>query len=204
MRTRLLGGLLLTVMLLAMMPEQTHAGGWASVELDAPPSEVRAGQALRISFMVKQHGVTPIHSVGDMEVKPLLTARSVKTSETLAARAEKSKAVGHFVAEVTFPSAGRWEWEIIPEPFNAGTKFPALSVLDSGAAISAASSGAPISAAAEAQAGAQAQMQARPASKSNGNEAVRLGIGIGLFVLAAVAAAVVAGFGPRFRRTRAG
>jgi hypothetical protein len=194
MRTRLLGGLLLTVVLLAVLPQPTHAGGWASVELDAPPSEVRAGQALRISFMVKQHGVTPIHSVNGMDVRPLLTARSVNTSETLAARAEKNKAVGHFVAEVTFPSAGRWEWEIIPEPF-AGTKFPALAVLDPGAAISAAT---------EAQVGTQTQMHARPASESNGSGAVRLGIGAGLLVLAVAAAAVTAGFGPRFRRARAG
>jgi hypothetical protein len=32
------------------------------------------------------------------------------------------------VVDVTFPSAGSWEWAIIPAPF-AGTAMPALQVL---------------------------------------------------------------------------
>ena len=36
--------------------------------------------------------------------------------------------MGHFVVEVTFPTAGSWEWAIVPAPFE-GTPLPALQVL---------------------------------------------------------------------------
>lgn len=200
MHTRLLGGLVLTVMALALLPMRANAGGWASVELDDPMPEVRAGQPLRLGFMVKQHGVTPIHSAFGMDVTPLLSARSLDTSETVSARAVKGVAIGHFVVDVTFPSAGRWEWEITPEPFT-GTKLPTLNVAAS-AVASAASEAAIVQ---PSQASAAADVRPSPAqapAEDRTAGAVRNGLGIGLLLLALAAAVVVARGGPSLRRTR--
>ncbi|HEX6288561.1 MAG TPA: hypothetical protein VFZ66_05185 [Herpetosiphonaceae bacterium] len=100
------------------------AGGWAVVTLDSLPSDMQAGKALSLGFMVRQHGVTPIDTnpFGTEALQPLLMARNTTTGETLEATARKEGPVGHFVVDVTFPSAGSWEIEIIPPPFE-GTKL---------------------------------------------------------------------------------
>jgi len=99
------------------------AGGWAVVTLDELPAEVRQGESLRLGFMVRQHGQTPTNAV-----KPFLEARNLETGEIVQIEARQQGPVGHFVVEVTFPSAGSWEWAIVPAPFE-GTPLPALQVL---------------------------------------------------------------------------
>ena len=99
------------------------AGGWAVVTLDELPTEVRQGESLRLGFMVRQHGQTATN-----EVTPYLEARNTGTGEVLRAVGRQEGPVGHFVIEVTFPSAGAWEWAIVPAPFE-GTPLPALQVL---------------------------------------------------------------------------
>src|SRR4051794_17077668 len=37
------------------------AGGWAVVHLDAVPSQVFAGTPVKLTFLVKQHDVTPVN-----------------------------------------------------------------------------------------------------------------------------------------------
>jgi hypothetical protein len=99
------------------------AGGWAVVTLDELPTEVRQDQSLRLGFMVRQHGQTATN-----QVKPYLEARNTETGEFFRAEGRQEGTVGHFVVEVTFPSAGSWEWAIVPAPFE-GTALPALQVL---------------------------------------------------------------------------
>src|SRR3712207_2253271 len=77
------------------------AGGWAVVTLDALPEEPRAGETLRLGFMVRQHGVRPADFV-----EPFLAATNKETGETLRVDARQEGATGHYVVEVTFPREG--------------------------------------------------------------------------------------------------
>jgi len=99
------------------------AGGWAVVTLDQLPAEVRQGESLRLGFMVRQHGQTATN-----QVKPYLEARNTDTGEVFRVEGRQEGPVGHFVLEVSFPSAGSWEWAIVPVPFE-GTPLPVLQVL---------------------------------------------------------------------------
>src|SRR3990170_3497594 len=99
------------------------AGGWAVVTLDELPAEVRQGESLRLGFMVRQHGQTATN-----QVKPYLEAHNTGTGEVFRVEGRQEGTVGHFVVEVTFPSAGSWEWVIVPAPVE-GTPCPAVQVL---------------------------------------------------------------------------
>jgi plastocyanin len=119
--------LLVTLALLAVSAPAL-AGGWATVRLDAPPDDVRAGVSWRFGFMVLQHDVTP-----NSDVSPIVRAVHRDSGEEVTARAQQEGAVGHFVAELTLPRAGEWKWTITPEPY-AETAFATLHVLDPGRA----------------------------------------------------------------------
>jgi hypothetical protein len=100
------------------------AGGWAVVSLDSLPGEVRAGTPLQIGFTVRQHG----HKlIGD--VSPVLIAHNSETGTEIQVEARQEGGFGHFVAEITFPEAGSWSWEITPRPFPTINKFVPLTVL---------------------------------------------------------------------------
>jgi len=125
-------GLIMLAMLALAAP--ALAGGWALVTLDQLPVEPRAGQTLSLGFMVRQHGVTPIDAAfGTEPMTPRLSASNVDTGESIRADARKEGPLGHFVVEVTFPSAGVWEWQITPEPFQP-TRLGQLTVLAAAAA----------------------------------------------------------------------
>jgi hypothetical protein len=106
------------------------AGGWAVVTLDSLPSDVQAGQRTSLGFMVRQHGVHPTNDFYGEPLKPFLSAINQTTGESLEVDARKDGPVGHFVLDVTFPSAGAWSLEITPAPFPAGgTQQGTLTVL---------------------------------------------------------------------------
>jgi hypothetical protein len=123
---------LLICLALLIFAAPALAGGWATVTLDQMPGEIRAGETVHLSFVVRQHGETPIHYVAHLEnapMEPHLTARNLDTGETLRIAAERGTEVGHFTLEVVFPSEGEWEWEITPEPLVGATEFKPLTVL---------------------------------------------------------------------------
>jgi plastocyanin len=115
---------LLVALSLIAVSAPTLAGGYAVVRLDEPPGDVVAGQPWRFGFMVRQHDVTPTN-----DVVPIVTATHRETGEEITATGRQEGAVGHFVAELTFPRAGEWKWEILPDPF-AETSFETLTVVD--------------------------------------------------------------------------
>src|SRR5687768_2625541 len=84
----------------------------------------------RFGFMVLQHDVTP-----NSDVTPVVRALHKETGEEITATGRQEGAVGHFVAEVTFPRAGEWKWSIEPLPY-AETSFETLNVLVSPSALS--------------------------------------------------------------------
>jgi plastocyanin len=106
------------------------AGGYAVVRLDEPPGDVLVGTSWQFGFMVLQHDVTP-----NSDVTPIVHALHKKTGEEVTATGRQEGAVGHFVAEVTFPRAGEWKWSIEPLPYGE-TSFETLTVLESLGALS--------------------------------------------------------------------
>lgn len=112
-----------------VFPMLALAGGWAVVTLDSLPVELRAGQTLSLGFMVRQHGVTPIDAAfGTEPLIPNLFASNTDSGESFHVDGRKQGPLGHFVVDVTFPSAGTWTWEIAPGPF-APTPLGQVTVL---------------------------------------------------------------------------
>lgn len=99
------------------------AGGWVAITLDELPGQVRAGEEVRVGFMVRQHGVTPINSV-----EPAVTLTHAESGETITAGAQQVGPTGHFEATVVFPEAGEWEWRIGVPPFPQQVEFAPLTV----------------------------------------------------------------------------
>ena len=121
-------GFLCSLLLALALAAPASAGGWTAVTLDYLPTTITPGQNLSLGFMVRQHGVTPISNV-----TPTLKARNTATGETISAVARQEGAVGHFVVDVTFPSAGSWQWSVTPAPFPE-VELGGVNVLAAGAA----------------------------------------------------------------------
>lgn len=103
------------------------AGGWATVELDAWPENVVAGQPSAIGFRVLAHGISPV----DGET-PRLVATHRATGERLyadgIADGTADGEAGHYVAAVTFPQFGAWKWSISASNVSSATAFETLHV----------------------------------------------------------------------------
>jgi hypothetical protein len=95
-----------------------RAGGWVSVTLDAPLTHVQPGEVQHIGLMVRQHGVTPIHTFNSTPLQVSFTARQKESGRTLQAEAHPDSEVGHFSVAVTFPVEGTWLIQVIPAPFQ--------------------------------------------------------------------------------------
>lgn len=93
---------LLAAVAFAALTGTAHGGGWATVELGAMPSGLVAGEPWRVELIVKQHGITPMS-----DVTPKVEITNGSVVRTFPAR--PTKEVGHYVAEVTFPTAGEWK-----------------------------------------------------------------------------------------------
>jgi hypothetical protein len=117
-----------TAVIALLLVSAAHAGGWATVTLDKPLGEPRAGEMIEVGFVVKQHDITPIHQAFGQPVEPVFIARHQESGERIESKATPTKAIGHFVAQVRFPQAGTWFPEIVPAPF-AGTQLEPVSVL---------------------------------------------------------------------------
>ena len=97
---------LLLVLAVLVPVEDARAGGWATVELGEAPSGLVAGQPWRVELIVKQHGITPM-----ADVTPSITIVSKSGAErTFPAR--PTAQVGHYLADVRFPSGGTWSARI--------------------------------------------------------------------------------------------
>ena len=97
---------LLLVLAVLIPAEAAQAGGWATVELGEAPSGLETGKPWRVELIVKQHGITPM-----ADVTPSITVISSKGAEHLFP-AHPTGTIGHYVAEVDFPSAGTWSARI--------------------------------------------------------------------------------------------
>lgn len=131
---------LMALILVLIIAGPAAAGGWAVINLDAVPAGVTAGDPLHLEFTVLQHGKTPVHVVyEDYVVAPFLIATNADTGETVRVEAAPAKEIGRFTLDVTFPSAGTWEWTITPDPLIGETTFAPLTVTEAATPLAAAS-----------------------------------------------------------------
>ena len=107
--TRLLASALAAACLLAAAP--ALAGGWAVTTIDSLPSEWRAGQAHQVTYTIRQHGDKPF--TGAQSAIRIWFADG--TSHRFPAAPLDGP--GRYGAEVTFPAAGSWSWEVDQYPF---------------------------------------------------------------------------------------
>jgi hypothetical protein len=89
------------------VPHAVDAGGWAVTTLDPMAAAPAPGEPVDVGFTIRQHGVTPVIVDG---VRIMVTDASGGT-EAFAARPEGS--TGHYVAAVTFPDAGAYQWTVV-------------------------------------------------------------------------------------------
>ena len=82
------------------------AGGWATVQLDSLPAGTNAGDTWKAELLVLQHGRTPLE--GSLARGP----HSRRQRHRAGVPGQPAGEPGRYSAEVTFPSAGTWSWEI--------------------------------------------------------------------------------------------
>lgn len=127
---RLLRGSVLALIALLTLVLPAAAGGWASATMDSGgPIDPTAGTPVEIGFVLKQHGVTPI----SWEMVTY-TGSNAETGEQVSVEALPKGPVGHYVAMVTFPSAGTWRSSLaLRDLLLDETTFPVITVRAAGA-----------------------------------------------------------------------
>jgi len=95
----------LGVLAALVLAPAAFAGGWATVGLSSTPTGVQPGDPWDVDITVLQHGRTPL-----ADVKPEVTIRNGDATKTFAAR--PTDKVGVYRASVTFPTAGKWTYEV--------------------------------------------------------------------------------------------
>ncbi|HTE61862.1 MAG TPA: FixH family protein [Solirubrobacteraceae bacterium] len=97
------------------------AGGFATVGLSSTPDGVSAGAPWTVDITVLQHGRTPLEGIA-----PKVRIDSGGTrQEFLAKPTDKA---GVYRAEVVFPTAGRWSYEVLDGFVNQAHTFPAVDI----------------------------------------------------------------------------
>jgi hypothetical protein len=92
---------LLAVWMLLLLAPAAHAGGWATVTLSSTPT----AEHWVVDLTVLQHGRTPLD-----DLQPVVTIANGKTSKDFAAKPTGKR--GTYRADVVFPTAGRWTYQI--------------------------------------------------------------------------------------------
>src|SRR3954467_3617060 len=78
-------------------------GGWAVITVEDLPEHLVVGQPTKITFVVRQHGRTPLgglHATG--------AAKRRGDDTTLRVDATPTPTVGRYTATVTVPRSGEW------------------------------------------------------------------------------------------------
>lgn len=124
-RLSILFGLLFlsTLAVVGVSAGAVSAGGWAVTTLDAAPA-ARAGETEQVGFVIRQHGVTPVHVTADVGIEVRSASGRV---DYFAASA--SGAVGHYVADVVFREAGAATW-VVRQGWFAPQELGVIAVVD--------------------------------------------------------------------------
>jgi plastocyanin len=98
------------VVALLALASPAFAGGVA-VTLDKLPEDLQAGVAFSIGFAIKSaHG----DNSPETGLQPVILAANPATDEEAKTTGRAEGADGHYVATLTLPSAGTWQWRILP------------------------------------------------------------------------------------------
>ena len=102
-----------------------HLGGWAVVTVDDLPDYVVAAQPLRLSFIVRQHGMTPLSGL-----RPSVEAKSRNANVSVSAIPDTG--AGRYVAQLNLPRPGDWIITIHSGFLGSETTLPALRTVSAG------------------------------------------------------------------------
>ena len=80
-----------------------HLGGWAVVTIDDLPDYAVAGQPVKLSFVVRQHGMTPL-----LGLHPVVEARSGSTNISVKALAVPDSGLPRYAAILDLSHPGEW------------------------------------------------------------------------------------------------
>jgi hypothetical protein len=110
---RIVIGLATAAIVLLTTATTAWAGGWAIVSFDTTPGEFVVGETQRIGYTVLQHGRFPVDIEGT-EIRVHGPSGDLQVF-----RGVRQEQPGRYVAEVTFPAGGAYEWEVTLGPFAA-------------------------------------------------------------------------------------
>jgi hypothetical protein len=97
--------LALPIVVVLLFAPAALAGGWATVGLSSTPAGTQPGKPWSVDLTVLQHGRTPLANV-----QPVVTIKNGDSTRRFMAKPTATTGVYH--ADVVFPVAGRWEYEI--------------------------------------------------------------------------------------------
>jgi hypothetical protein len=124
----------LAVVVVLMAPALAGAGGFATAGLSSTPDGVQPSQPWKVDITLLQHGRTPL--VG---VSPRVRISSGDATRFFAAKPTGKDGV--YRATVVFPTAGRWDYQVL-DGFNDAMphSFPTVEIGDGSAAAAPAAS----------------------------------------------------------------
>jgi len=120
---------MLHVLIPGILPAfMAHAGGWAVITVQDLSDYAEAGKPIDLSYMVRQHGHTPLD---------LLHGSIEATSGRLTATGTVSPGgkPGLYAASITLPSAGEWSITIRSGFANSNVTLVALTAAERGGSL---------------------------------------------------------------------
>jgi hypothetical protein len=112
MRRRVIAAIGALVLSLVSVSGAVLAGGWAVTSMEGVPAEFEAGQAYTLTYTIRQHGERPV------DVDETFISASSATAGSLTFPGQPTGQTGVYTAEVRFPTAATWEWEVLQGPFG--------------------------------------------------------------------------------------
>jgi cytochrome c2 len=107
-----------------------HSGGWAVITVDDLPDVAEAGKPLALSYMVRQHGMTPLDRLSG-EIEAISGKLIVRGSVGPSPRSSN----GRYAASITLPSAGEWSITIRSGFGRSDLTLLPLTVVPAGASL---------------------------------------------------------------------
>jgi hypothetical protein len=105
-----------------MLAGSVMAGGWATVVMDDANHLPPAGQPTTLGFTLWQHANTKVSWP-----RATITFKRDGSTEAVVVEARAQGATGHYVADVTLPTAGTWSMTMISDLYIE-TKFDPITV----------------------------------------------------------------------------
>ena len=108
----------------------------AQANLSSTPASLAAGETwtVDISFVSQGRVLSPD------SLRPVVVVRDVTTGETRTFESRATAVAGVFRANVVFPRAGAWSYEVAPSPNGPFFAYPAVNISEAATPVGQASS----------------------------------------------------------------